>query len=403
MRSNERDAGLISSVLRGVLQLSAGTAIIRAFSASTQFVLAFWISPTGFGQWSAAVSTTALLAGLTNLGIVDGYLARRGISFRSLVRQRLIANALLATIGLLIASLYFGAGNPQVGILVGITALNIPLTGLAEIFHARRLRAGQYRSIVGSQALAAIAKLGVGIGVAAATASPLALAAGAITFSLGMIAFTARPIGDPGPDSTVETYRPRERISWATNALATKLPIYVGLFVAQFLTSAEVLGLFYLSYQGVLAISGIVAPPLKRVALSTLSRMATGIRDEVSYALAQIFSSATFAACALIATVLPAIYPHVSQSWRDAIPALAIFLSTLPSRMLSPVIDAHQQSGGQWWRSTRFHLFDGLTVALAALVALTDNIVLLAASLSGARILAMAVRTSIGLDVQRSK
>lgn len=383
-----------TSVLRGVAQLSLGTALIRAVAGASQFVLAIWLVPEDFGHWAAAVSATAFVSALMNLGLVDGYLARQGLTFGRLIKQTTVANTSLGLIGLLIAGVYQLSGQSTVAWLVVIAAMNIPLTGLSEVLIARRLRHRRYRAIVTSQAIAAALKLGAGAAIAALTHSPLAIGLSTVIFSLVIVAFLSPRLGVETEPEDETGYRPRARYKWASNALATKLTLNLGFFVAQFLTSAEVLGVYYLSFQAVLAVSGVVAPPLKKVALNSLAAAAESRRASIAQNLSVLVNASTVAACATIGLAAPFLVPYVPPAWESAIPAALIFLSILPSRMLSPIIDAYQQARDDWWRSTRFHILDGFVVCLAALSAATGDVMLIAMTVCTSRLALMSIRTA---------
>ncbi|MEE6289264.1 oligosaccharide flippase family protein [Georgenia sp. MJ173] len=379
--------------LKGVFQLSVGTTVTRLISAGSQFVLAIWLVPAQFGLWAAAISATAFAVALTNFGLVDGYLARRGLTLRSLLKQSTIGNVLLTLPVLAIAALYSRSGNHEVGLLVLLAGCNIPLTGLSEVLNARRLRRNGYRSIVLSQACAAFAKLGVGVAVAYATHSAVAIALSAIAFSVVMILLLLLPSSSREVVVDEPEYRPQERIAWATHALVMRLPPYLGFLVAQFLTTPDVLGMYYLSYQAVVAVSSVVAPPLKRVALNTMTQHPPEVKTMLARTFSHIASRATLTASAGAVVVLPLVWHLAPTHWRDALPAMLVFLALLPGRMLSPVIDAYQQASDEWNKSIRFHVFDGIVVCLAAITALMDDIFLLALVLSVSRLGVIGVRT----------
>ncbi|WP_258369535.1 oligosaccharide flippase family protein [Georgenia satyanarayanai] len=386
--------GSTTTVLRGVAQLSLGTALIRGVAGASQFVLAIWLVPADFGHWAAAVSATAFVSALMNFGLVDGYLARQGLTFGQLLRQTTIANVLLGVAALGVAGAYLLVDRPVIALLVVVAAINIPLTGLSEVLTARRLRHRRYRSIVSSQAVAAATKLGLGAAVAAVTASPLAIGLSTVAFSIVMIIFLA-PARGLGPEPKDDTpYVPRARYKWAGNALATKLTLNLGFFVAQFLTTAEVLGLYYLSFQAVLAVSGVVAPPLKRVALNSLAAIDDTRRASIAQSLSILVNGCTVVGCATLGLFAPVLTQYVPQAWEDALPAALIFLSILPSRMLSPIIDAYQQARNEWWLSTRFHILDGIVVSIAAVSATTGDVTILALTICASRLALISVRTA---------
>lgn len=369
-----------------------GTGMVRMITASAQFILALWLTPTAFGHWAAAISSSAIAVALTNFGMVDGYLARRGVTFSKLVRDTTIGNGLLATILFGVAAAYFLSDRSEIGILVVLAAVNIPLTGLSEVLIARSLKASRYRYIVVSQVFAGITKLAVGVALAIITGSALAIGVSGIVFALVLIVML---VASAAPSETLPEQRPfmpKDRLSWAANALAMKLPPYVGLFVAQFLTTPEILGVYYLSYQGILAISSVVAPPLKRVVLNSLAQCPDDERRMLAIRLSHVASSVSALATATAILALPFVWFAVPESWSAALLPVLIFMSQLPGRMLSPVLDAYEQACGYWGKSTRFHIFDALGISVAALSAATDDLVTIAICISAVRIALVCIR-----------
>lgn len=383
-----------TSVLAGTLKLSSGTILVRLASGASQFLLVVWLSPTQFGHWAAAVSATAVFTSLTNFGLVDGYLARSGFTYAQLRRQSLLANTGLALLTILVAALYWLSGRSEVGILAVLLAANIPLQGYSEVLYARRLQQHSYRRIVTGQSIAAGAKVVAGIAIAALTGSPTALGVANIAFSLALIAWLIRSGGTESLESgRVERQASRrDKVSWTANALASKLPAQIGFLVAQFFTTADVLGIYYISYQAIVVVSALVAPPLRRVALSSLSSATPADRDALFRVLSHTVTGATTALCAGAGLALLVVEPYAPTQWAASMPAIAVFLSLLPSRLSSPLIDALQQASNSWWRSTRFHAFESLAIALAALSATSDSVMTIAACITLVRLVAILIR-----------
>lgn len=377
------------SILRGVLGLSFGTIIARALATVGQLVLAFWLSPQEFGYWAAATSAISLLAGLANFGEVNAYLSGRGLTFKQVRRSTRFINLGLALAAASVASAYFFADRPAVGILAVIAAITIPIAGGSDLMYATGVKVKAYRAVVTTQVVAAVAKIGFGITVAITTQSAIAIALSTLVFyavmDIGLLRLAKR--------STAEEPEPRERIAvssrltWAANSVAMSLPLQVGFLVAQFLASPELLGLYYIAFQVTLGITGLVSAPLSRVSLSSLGQLVGDARIVLALSLSNIFGLGMLVVAAVAAFSLPLGVEFLPVEWRPAIPAIILMMASMPMRMMSPVVDAYQQATNKWWQSTTFNVIDTLGTAAAAIFAVTGDLLLLVLATSVWKIL----------------
>ncbi|MBF4614146.1 oligosaccharide flippase family protein [Curtobacterium sp. VKM Ac-1376] len=364
--------------------LSVGTVVTRALAAVSQLLLAIWLAPADFGAWAAATSLISLLTGLANFGEVNGYLSGKGGSYDRVKRVTRRQNSLLALLGLGLAAIYFVRGEQEVGWLAVIVTLTIPLVGDAERMYSTGVKIRAYGTVVSAQAAAALVKIGVGVLIAALGGGSFSLAVSTLLFYLVMDVFVTSAIRnrmEPGGPELDNIDR-RDRFKWAVNSLFITLPLQAGFLVAQFVTSAHVLGLYYFAYQVTTGISGLISVPLSRVTLSRFAELAGTHRGREARRIATIFGGATLLAAAAMALVLPELRPFLGSTWIDAVPAVILLSASLPARMMTPVMDALQQSRDRWWQSTGFNAVDAAGTAAAALTAATGDVLILAASLS---------------------
>lgn len=371
--------GGAQSVLRGILGLSSGTIIARALATVGQLVLAFWLSPAEFGYWAAATSAISLLAGLANFGEVNAYLSGRGLTFRQVRRSTRLINWALVVAAAAVASAYFFADRPEVGVLALIAAVTIPLAGSSDLMYATGVKVRAYRAVVVTQIIAAVVKIVFGIAVAMTTGSAIAIAVSVLVFYMimdfGLVRVVQRATvneADPGDRVGLGS-----RFKWAANSVAMSLPLQIGFLVAQFLASPELLGLYYIAFQVTLGITGLVSAPLSRVSLSTLGQLVGAERLRLGLSLSNLFGLGMLVVASLLAVSLPLAEVVVPVEWRPAVPAIILMVASMPMRMMGPVVDAYQQATNRWWQSTTFNIIDMVGTAGAALFALTGDILLL--------------------------
>ncbi|HEY0248645.1 MAG TPA: oligosaccharide flippase family protein [Gryllotalpicola sp.] len=393
-------SGGVGQALKGVFGLSLGTIGTRGLAAVGQVLLAFWLTPTEFGYWAAANSILAFVSGLANFGEVNGYLSGHGAHFavaRGVTRR---LNSVLAVLGLFIAGGYALAGRWEVAVLGAIVAITIPFTGESDLLYSASVRHGRFRKAVVAQFGAAVSKVALGVVIAVTTHSALAIAVSTLAYSLVMDVWMYRIVGREvkgEPSSRGDAIPRRERLSWAVNSWMMTLPLQAGFVVGQFVASPHLVGLYYFSYQITLGISGVLSGPLAKVSLSTLGKTRVEDRTALALDLSSFFGAALLAVCAFGSMVVPPLTPFISSEWAAALPATVILVASLPIRMMTPVMDAYQQSQNRWWQSTAFNLADAIGTSLAALTLLTGSVTVLAIALTAWKIALGIVRTWIVL------
>ncbi|GAA2582824.1 oligosaccharide flippase family protein [Microbacterium binotii] len=383
--------------IRGILGLSVGTVIVRAMAALSQILLAFWLSPEQFGYWAAAMSSISLVAGLTNAGEVNGYLSGKGHDLRTTLRSTVRINLVLTVVACGIALTYLFTGNTFVALLAAIAAVTIPFSGAADVSNAASVKAGKYRYLVAVQTVAAIVRLAFGVLVAALTGSAIALAISALTYFLVIEVGLFRVVRAAlRVETPIEKRMPvSTRISWAANSLALTIPLQIGFFVAQFVASPALLGVFYLAYQITVGVAGFVAGPLGRVTLAQLGSLSDKPRLATAIRLSGIFGGGMLVLVIMALWFAPFIQPLLSAEWQAAIPTTIILLASLPARMMGPVVDAYQQATGKWWQGTMFNVVDALGTAAAALFAISGDVLILATAMAAWKIVFALVRAGL--------
>lgn len=382
-------------MLRGIAGLSAASAISRAVSALSVILLALWISPTGFGYWAAAASATSIAAAFINFGEVNGYLSGQGSNFRQTRRSIFRMNLGLTAVGLAISALYFLGGNAEVGILSLSIAITFVLIGDSDLLYSAGVKHKLYRRVVTSQISSAATKLVVGVTLAAVTQSALAIAIATAAYYVVVELVLGRAVPRTATSDEAEsTPAPNRssRFKWALNSVFQTLPVQVGFLVAQFVAPPAVLGIFYLAFQATIAVSGVLVAPISRVTLTTFARTPAERRARVAARVASVVGGALLAGAGLVALIVPLATPFFSKEWQAALPAAVVLLASLPIRIVGPILDAYQQSHNRWWQSTAFNAADTVLTAVAALSALTGDVLVLAAAVALAKMLLGTVR-----------
>ncbi|MEU4016777.1 oligosaccharide flippase family protein [Microbacterium sp. NPDC028030] len=359
----------VSRAARGVLGLSLGTFIVQAVSAGSQLVLAAWLSPSEFGLWASAVSAMTLVTALTNFGEVSGYLSGQGVGYRATRRRAFRANVMLVVAGLAIAGLYALWDKPEIALYCLVLALAIPLSGDVDVKIAAVTRHDGFASIVTSQATAAVAKFGIGLLIAVLTHSAIAIAVSTVAYYIVLslaISRRARTLTASEPISA-ETPLARARFSWAVNSYAMSLPIQAVFLAGQlFLTPAD-LGVMYVAMQVTLALSSLISVPLNRVALSAFAKTSNEEREKLAFGLGFLVVASVTWLSAAIGLGLVLLSGFIPALWQHAVPFALILLAGLPLRILSPVLEARQQSAREWWHATGFSLVDAVGSAVVVL------------------------------------
>jgi O-antigen/teichoic acid export membrane protein len=359
-------------------------------------LLALWIAPSGFGYWAAATSATAIAAAFINFGEVNGYLSGHGTNFRRTRRSILRANLGLAAVAFAIAGAYWLGGNIEVAILSATIAVTVPLIGDSDLLYSAGVKHKLYRRVVTSQVVSAASKLLVGVALAWWTHSAISIAIATAVYYVVIELVLGRAVprravaqesdSAPKPKSV-------DRFKWAVNSVFQTLPVQIGFLVAQFAADPALLGIYYLAFQATLAVSGVLVAPISRVTLSTFANTAPERRAKVAARVASLVGSLLLAGAGLVALLSPLLLPILSPDWRSALPAAVVLLASLPIRIMGPILDAYQQSHNRWWQSTAFNVADTALTGFAALVALTGDVVLLAAAVAVAKMLLGSVRT----------
>ncbi|SDG71378.1 oligosaccharide flippase family protein [Microbacterium sp. 77mftsu3.1] len=393
--SQHRPAG---GVLRGAVSLSVGTAAVRGLSAASQLLLAIWLLPAEFGLWAASLSSLTFFTSVANFGEVNGYLSGRSNSFSRLVRSTRRQNAALTATAIAAGIVVLFAAGVEGGVLALIIALSIPLQGEADVYYAAGVKLRAYTRLVVAQLVAAVIKLLLGVGLAVWLESALALAVPTLLYYLIQILCLRGLRGRVAEDAIEpEPATARERFSWAVNSLVMTLPLQIGFFVAQFVTDKETLGLYYLAFQLSLGISGLLAVPLARVALSAFGEESGRGRVRLAVTLSQILGAAVTLAVATLCAAVIFFGPLVPTDWRAAAPVAVVMLASLPIRLIAPVLEGFQQSNKQWWQSTLFNAVETLASALIALSLAYVDLITFALLLTGWRLLFGVVRMVVVL------
>ncbi|MFJ2550882.1 oligosaccharide flippase family protein [Microbacterium sp. NPDC087591] len=390
----------VSRATRGVLGLSMGTFIVQAVSAGSQLVLAAWLAPSEFGLWASAVSAMTLVTALTNFGEISGYLSGQGVGYRATRRRAFRSNLLLVLGGLLIAGLYLLWGKPEIALYCLVLALAIPLSGDADVKIAAVTRHDGYASIVTSQAAAAVAKFGLGLLIAVITHSAVAIAISTVGYYIVLSLLISRRARTSTANEPIGTEQPRSmaRFSWAVNSYAMSLPIQAVFIAGQLFLTPTDLGVLYIAMQVTLALSSLISVPLNRVALSAFSRATDEERETLALGLGiRVVGTVTWLSAA-IGLGLVMLTAYVPPLWQHAVPFALILLAGLPLRILSPVLEARQQSAREWWHATGFSLVDAVgSAAIVLVTAQSGDLLIVCLGITAWKALVGVTRTLVAL------
>lgn len=390
----------VSRATRGVLGLSLGTFVVQAVSAGSQLVLAAWLTPSEFGLWASAVSAMTLVTALTNFGEVSGYLSGQGVGYRATRRRAFRTNLLLVLAGLVIAGLYLLWGKPEIALYCLVLALAIPLSGDVDVKIAAVTRHDGFASIVTSQATAAVAKFGIGLSIAVVTHSAIAIAISTVGYYIVLslvISRRARALTANEPTET-EVPKSQARFSWAVNSYAMSLPIQAVFLAGQLFLDPADLGVLYIAMQVTLALSSLISVPLNRVALSAFAKTSDEEREKLAFGLGLRVVGTVAWLSAAIGLGLVLLTAYIPVLWQHAVPFALVLLAGLPLRILSPVLEARQQSAREWWHATGFSLVDAAgSAAIVLVTAQTGDLLVVCFGITAWKALVGIVRTQVAL------
>jgi O-antigen/teichoic acid export membrane protein len=373
------------SLASNVLVLSSGTFAIQLLSAVGQLALALWLDAAQFGYWAAATAGLIVVSAFVNLGEVNGYLARPAARLSASTQRTRRINLVLTLAGLVIATTYYAAGRESVAVLMAIAALNLPLMGEDGLLYAHYVRAGRRRDVVAAQTLGALCRLAVGIAVAWATGSAIAFALSMFAASLLTVARLRLGLRRDPTRLLVAEMEPampiRARLPWAAQSFSQTVARQADYLVVSFVSTPQLLGIYWFSYQATVGISGVIASPLSKSALSELARADRTERPMLARHLVGYVAGGAGIVCAAIAGAVLMMKDLLPDGWAAAGPVVVLLLGSLPARLLAPIVDALQMAGGRWWSSTSYGAMDALGTAVAALAAMTGDVRLLASAI----------------------
>lgn len=382
-------------ILRTTAYLTVGTFVAQGLGATSQFLLAAWLTPSDFGLFATANTTLFVLFALMNLGDVTGYLSNRGWVERQLLSSTLRTNSILAVIGLVVALVFLLQDQVVLGWLVLLLAFELPLMGRTLALYAIAVLHGHVRLIVFSQMVAAILKLLVGVLVAAAWQTPMALVFALIAYSASygvlLEVFIRRRI--PKQPFQEEPKR-KDRFSWAIQSLTQALPTQADYVVVAAVSSPHVLGLYFFAYQATAGLSALLTGPLMKSSLAEFGRLDASERS-VAMPLLRKVSGVVALVVVFFALVLYFGQSLLPDEWAEAPAVLVLLLGTLSSRFVTPVAEARQIADNRWWRSGFLNTIDAIGTAVAALVAITDSVLALAGAIAVWKFIIAVIRIAV--------
>lgn len=401
MRIQDSSGSNARGSLRSVFSLSLGTLVVQSLSAGGQFALALWLAPSEFGYWAAAVSAMTTLTALTNFGEVNGYLSGSNNSFQKARLSAFRLNLVLFFLGLGISISYYSVGKLPVALYCLIIALTLPLNGDTDMKIAAGVHYKRFSNVVSAQAFGAITKFASSLFIAYVFQSALALALSTTIYYLvvgillrGTVAHAK--MQEVGVDS--RSIPIRQRVSWALNSYFMTFPVQAIFLGAQFVLSPSQLGLLYIGFQITLALSGLLAVPLNRVVLSSLSKIEDGNRGRFVALLSGVISVIVTLVSLTLALVLSLFSDLLPPDWIPAIPVAIAFLVAMPMRILTPIIEARQQVEKKWIQATMFNIFESVGSILAVVIFSSfDSLLVLALVVSGWKIVFGVARTGFVL------
>lgn len=364
-------------MIRRIVHLAAGSAGAQLLGASVVFAVAAWLSPADFGRWAQATASMSILAALTNLGEVNAYLSSRTSDAHAARYFSVRWNLLLTALGFCYAAILAAVGQAEVGLLVVLVALNIPIAGDAALLYALHLRNNADARLVASMWASAVIRFGVSVLAAWGLDSPVALGLGMVTGSIAQSALLRTRI----PRDTEGQRRRSARATgaWGVQSLSQVLPSQADYLVASTLTSPVVVGTYFIAYQATMAATAWLGLPLAKVSLSDFTMLESAQRITQAKRLSVVLVVGLGGASILV--TLTALYiptGWLGQDWVNVVPALGIIFSSLPARFLVPVADAMSLAAGRRNASILWNLGDASGTAVFAVAAVLDSAIALA-------------------------
>lgn len=355
-------------------------------SALSQFLLVAWLTPVDFGLFAAANAALIVIVALTNLGEVNAFLTGAVPRHEDLIRTTRSVNAFLALAGCFVAFVFYSAGSSNLALMISLVALTIPLTGGALAWNAVAIRRMSLRVAILGQFAGAVAKLLAGVSIAAATGSafalPLALATGALA-NTGTTRWLLRATTEPpesAPDGAHERSR-FDRARWGAQSLVQYFGAQSDYLVIATVASPHLLGIYFLAYQATVGVSALVSGPLMKSGLVELGR-SKGADLAVAKSLGLQTSVYVVALSALAGACVMAASPHFPGAWSAAGAPLVMLLGSLTGRLLTPVLEAQLLAAGEVGRSFWVNGADIIGTALAAVIIVTGDVLLVALAVS---------------------
>lgn len=392
-----------STVVRLAAGLSGVNLVTQTLGALTHFLLALWLVPADYGVWAAASALTSVLAGLANLGETNRFLAGH-LSLRGSLKRSLRVNLGLAAIGLCIAvASIFATGNVELAMLTAGVSLHIPLLGAGNLLYVALVRRRQSGAIVVGQFMAAAARVAAACLTAFLTQSAAAFVVAlwvnalvvVVTFGISLHRAPADVDLRMSPDRAATQ---ASRATWAAQAVMAILVTQADYLVLALVADATLLGLYFFAYQATVAVTGVVSSPLSKTALSEFTKVSRAEVAPIAAALmANLFAFAVAGVVIAVAALNWAGDRLTLSEWSPALPVIVILLASVPARLMVPIVDALQLATNQVATNARINALDAVGTGLAALTALTGDVLLVAAAVSTWKVVVCTLRVLVAL------
>ena len=308
---NASSPDLIDTAAAGPAAMRGGIMRMGAFAGSLIIGLASapllvrHLGDVEFGRYSTALAVVAVVAGLTEGGVVTVALrelsiatdpATRRTLMRDLLGLRLVLSSAGVGVGVLFTAVAGYGAELTLGVLLaGIGMIFISTQSLLVVDLQSRLRFGWAalvelaRGVVGIALIVALVLAGQGIVPLLAVSIPAGIAALALTVPLVRGTLSLRPAFAPS------RWMPliREVMIIALAVAVYALYFRVTLLITSLVSSAEETGYFSISFRLMEALVGIPAL-LIGAAFPIISRSARDDRERFEYATSRIYELALF-------------------------------------------------------------------------------------------------------------